>query len=90
MFIHILLNIKKDDVKKLKEINYIRILGFTNIGKKYIKELRNKVNIPIITNYSDINDDNLHFELYVTYIYNEIINRKDLDLIELKSIPKES
>ena len=90
MFIHILLNIKKDDVKKLKEINYIRILGFTNIGKKYIKELRNKVNIPIITNYSDLNDDNLNFELYVTYIYNEIINRKDLNLVELKSIPKES
>ena len=90
MFIHILLNIKKDDIKKLKEINYIRILGFTNIGKKYIKELRNKLNIPIITNYSDINDDNLSFELYVTYIYNEIINRKDLNLIELKSIPKES
>ena len=90
MFIHILLNIKKDDVKKLKEINYIRILGFTNIGKKYIKELRKEINIPIITNYSDLNDDNLSFELYVTYIYNEIINRKDLNIIELKSIPKES
>ena len=89
MFIHILLNIKKDDVKKLKEINYIRVLGFTNIGKKYIKELRNKLNIPIITNYSDIDNDNLSFELYVTYIYNEIINRNDLNLIELKSIPKE-
>ena len=89
MFIHILLNIKKDDIKKLKEINYIRILGFTNIGKKYIKELRNKINIPIITNYSDIDNDNLSFELYVTYIYNEIINRNDLNLIELKSIPKE-
>ena len=89
MFIHILLNIKKDDVKNLKEINYIRILGFTNIGKKYIKELRNKLNIPIITNYSDIDNDNLSFELYVTCIYNEIINRNDLNLIELKSIPRE-
>ena len=90
MFIHILLNIKKDNVKKLKEIDYIRILGFTNIGKKYIKVLRKEINIPIITNYSDLNDDNLSFELYVTYIYNEIINRKDLNIIELKSIPKES
>ena len=89
MFIHILLNIKKEDINKLKEVSYIRILGFTNIGKKHIKELRNKLNIPIITNYSDIEDSNLDFELYVTSIYNEIINRKDLNLIELKSIPKE-
>ena len=90
MFIHILLNIKKDDVKKLKEINYIRVLGFSTKGKKYLKEIRDKVNIPIITNYSDLKDNNLDFELYVTCIYNEIINRNDLNLIELKSIPKES
>ena len=89
MFIHIFLNIKKEDVNKLKEINYIRILGFTSIGKKYIKDLRKELNIPIITNYSDINDNNLEFELYVTSIYNEIIERNDLNLIELKSIPKE-
>ncbi len=87
MFIHILLNIKKTDVSKLKKINYIRVLGFNKTGKKYLKEIREKINIPIITNYSDIDDNNLNFELYVTYIYNEIINRNDLNLIELKSIP---
>ena len=87
MFIHILLNIKKTDIGKLKEINYIRVLGFNNLGKKHLKDLRKKINIPLITNYSDINDDNLDFELYVTIIYNEIINRPDLNLIELKSIP---
>ncbi len=90
MFIHILLNIKKDDVKKLKEINYIRVLGFSKLGKKLIKEQREKINIPIITNYSDINDSNLDFELYVTTIYNEIIDKPDLNIIELKSIPKEN
>ena len=90
MFIHILLNIKKNDVKKLKEINYIRVLGFNKTGKKYIKDLRKIINIPIITNYSDLNDKNLDFELYVTCIYNEIINRNDLNIIELKSIPKEN
>ncbi len=90
MFIHILLNIKKTDVKKLKDIKYIRILGFSKLGKKYIKELRNNINIPLITNYSDINDSNLDFELYVTNIYNEIIGRDDLNLVELKSIPREN
>ena len=90
MFIHILLNIKKDDVKKLKEINYIKVLGFSKLGKKYLKEIREQISIPVITNYSDLEDNNLDFELYVTCIYNEIINRTDLNLTELKSIPKES
>ncbi len=88
MFIHILLNIKKSDVKKRKEINYIRILGFNKLGKKYLKELKGHITIPLITNYSDLDDDNLNFELYVTTIYNEIINRNDLNITELKSIPK--
>ena len=90
MFIHILLNIKKSDIKILKEINYIRVLGFSNMGKKYLKEIRKIIDIPIITNYSDISNKNLDFELYVTCIYNEIINQNDLNLIELKSIPKEN
>lgn len=89
MFIHILLNIKKQDVERRKEINYIRILGFSNIGKEYLKEQRKNINIPIITNYSDINDDNLTFELTSTFIYHKIIQRQDLDIIELKSIPKQ-
>ncbi len=87
MFIHILLNIKKTDVNKLKEINYIRILGFNTLGKKYLKELRDNISIPLITNYSDIEDSNLDFELYVTTIYNAIIERNDLNQVELKSIP---
>ena len=89
MFIHILLDIKKDNISKLKKINYIRILGFNNNGKKYIKELRKQINIPIITNYSDIEDSNLDFELYTTCIYNQIINNENLNIKELKSVPIE-
>ena len=87
MFIHILLNIKKDDVERLKQINYIRVLGFNSKGRKYLKEIKDNINIPIITNYSDINDSNLDLELYSSIIYNQLINRLDLNIIELKSIP---
>lgn len=89
MFLHILLNIKKKDINKREKINYIRILGFDKVGKKYLKTIRKKTNIPIITNYSDIDDDNLDFELYSTFIYNSIIERNDLNTVELKSIPIE-
>ena len=89
MFNHILLNIKKDDIEKRNKIDYIRVLGFDNLGRKYLKEIRKKTTIPIITNYSEINSPNLSFELYVTMIYLEIINRPDLIIEELKSIPIE-
>lgn len=89
MFIHILLNIKKEDVKKRKKITYIKVLGFSKEGKKYLKNQRKKIKIPIITNYSDLEDNNLDFELYTTIIYNNIINRNDLNIKELKSIPIE-
>ena len=87
MFIHILLNMKKKNLKKYQEINYLRILGFDNLGKKYLKEIRKETIIPFITNYSDLKDDNLSLELYITFIYNQIMNKKDDNLQELKSIP---
>ena len=89
MFLHILLNIKKTDVKKRKKISYIRILGFSYEGRKYLKKIKKQIDIPIITNYSDLDDDNLDFELYTTCIYNNIIKRNDLNIKELKSIPIE-
>ncbi len=87
MFIHILLNIKKEDVNRRKKLTHIRVLGFSKEGKKYLKKARKKIKIPIITNYSELDDDNLDFELYTTIIYNNIINRNDLNIKELKSIP---
>ena len=87
MFIHILLNIKKEDIEKRKKINYIKVLGFNKTGKNFLKEIRKKISIPVITNYSEINNDNLDFELYVTTIYNIIINQNELNICELKSIP---
>ncbi len=88
MFIHILLNIQKNDVKKRKEINYLRVLGFDKLGREYLKKIKKECPIPIITKYSDINDDNLTFELHTAFIYHMIINNPNLNITELKSIPK--
>lgn len=84
MFGHILLNIKKDDKYK---INYIRILGFNNKGRKYIKELKNEILLPIITNYKDIDDEVLYKEKIATILYLNIINKTELIKEELMSIP---
>ena len=87
MFLHLLLNMKKKDIEKLKQINYIRVLGFNKQGKMYLKKIKKEINIPIITNYSDLNDDNLSFELHAAFIYHIILNKEALNLQELKSIP---
>lgn len=87
MFLHIMTNLKKSDVNKLKQINYIKVLGFNEKGKNHLKEVRKDELIPIITNYSQLDDPVLDYELQVTFLYNYITNQEELNQKELKSIP---
>lgn len=87
MFNHILTGYTKEMSNNFKSINYIRVLGFNKKGSNLIKKIREEDLIPIITNYSDIEDKMLNFELRISFIYSEIMNNKELNLIELKSIP---
>ena len=51
IMVYILLNITNDDVNNFKD--YIRILGFNENGKNYLKRIKKDINIPIISNYSN-------------------------------------
>ena len=64
ILLYILLDIKNE----IKFIDYIRPLGFNSNGQRYLKEIKNEVNIPIITNYSN-NKDLLEFEFKSSAIY---------------------
>jgi len=80
MFIHILCGLTKEEAKKYKEIKYIRILGFNNNGKKYLKEHK-KNNIPIITSYKkDL--EMLQIENRVSLIYDNDLdyNHKPINI----------
>ena len=87
MFLHIMTNLKKSDVNRLKQINYIKVLGFNEKGKEHLKEVRKDELIPFITNYSQLDDPVLDYELQVTFLYNYITNQEELNQKELKSIP---
>lgn len=87
MFMHILLGITKE-YNNLKEINYIRILGFNENGRSYLNKIKKDVNIPIYTNFNK----DLEFELKITSIYasifdkkyyNELIKKEITELIKL-------
>ena len=56
-----------------KEIEYIRILGFNELGKKYLHEVKKKVSVPIITKYYKDRFPGLTLERQVDLIYTSIL-----------------
>lgn len=77
MFTHILCSYSKEENILKKEIKYIRILGFSNKGQKYLNKIKKVTTLPIITNISKNNVKLLDLELRVDSIYNLLTNRND-------------
>lgn len=87
MFTHIICSYTKEENEN-NNINYIRVLGFSNIGKDYLNKIKKDIDIPIITNISKDNIDLLKIELRADNIYNLITNRDD-NLFSKKPIIKD-
>ena len=85
MILHILTNFTKEEAKNIK-VDYIRVLGFTKSGQKYLKEVKKNINIPIITGYKKNISKVLDIELRITKIYSLITNR-DLVTKEYRNKP---
>ncbi|MBQ9449416.1 MAG: nucleotidyltransferase family protein [Acholeplasmatales bacterium] len=79
MLIYVLLNIKKEDINKIQErdINYIRVLGYSDIGKDYLSEI--KKDVLIYTNIKNGINDILDIELKTSKILDLIY---DLNLLK--------
>lgn len=84
MLTHILCSFKKNDKEDIK---YIRVLGFTNEGQRYLNSIKKELEIPLITNINKNNIQLLKNELKVDNIYNLITNRKE-NLYKKKPIIK--
>ncbi len=85
MFTHILVGFTKEDAKRFRDISYIRILGFSNNGRIYLNKIKRKLELPLVTNYT--NNDMLNFEKRVTDIYSLIVNDSSLSELEYKNKP---
>ncbi len=72
MFIHILTNLEKNECNL--ELDYIRVLGFNENGKKYLNNIKKDISRPIITKYKDINSPLLEIEKRANSIYSLIVN----------------
>lgn len=78
MYIHILTNFLKEENNNIK-IDYIRLLGFNNEGKKYLNKIKKNINIPIITNYKKNTSKLLDIELKASSIYSLTIDKELID-----------
>ena len=89
MLTHILVGFTKEDAKTFKEIEYIRVLGFTTKGKKHLKSIKKEVNLPIITTFNK-KYKMLEYELKITSIYSILIDNFNLIELEYKNTPIKS
>lgn len=78
MLLHILVGFTKEMSKSMKEIDYIRILGFNDKGRSYLNKVKKEVNLPILSRFKRNFSPILDFELKTTSIYGLINNDRNL------------
>ncbi len=69
MLLHILTKTKKN---YNKDVNYIRVLGLTNKGAKILKDVKNKINVPIITKFKKEHEVLFKDDIKASYLYSLI------------------
>jgi len=89
MLVHILIGLTKKDHKKLN-LEYIKLLGFNDLGKKYINQIKKELKLPVMRKIS-----NKHlaqrYELKAAQIYDLITDNNTITYeLENKPINKDS
>ena len=73
MLIHILCDFTKEKASTMKNIEYIRVLGFSSKGQKYLNSIKKECIYPIVTNFSKNNSKMLEYEKVITSVYSSIL-----------------
>ena len=73
MFTHILVSLTKEEACD-QDLHYIRVLGFNNRGKEYLKGIKKNLKLPIITNIKKKDEELLKIDIRVEKIYSLIVN----------------
>ncbi len=83
MLTHILCNVTKEEASSFKNIEYIRVLGFDNLGRQYLNKIKKRLTIPLVTNYSSFKHKMLELEFRATCVYASVLDEeKKKELIE--------
>ncbi len=81
MLTHILCSFTKEEASTFKHIEYIRVLGFSSKGKKYLNYIKKELTVPLVTNYSKLDNKMLELEFRATCVYASILNETDKTLL---------
>lgn len=81
ILVHIFCNIEKNDKKEITDIEYIRVLGFNDKGKLYLKKQKKQIKIPIITHITEKGCMLEKIEIKATKAYANMLNSYDLKKI---------
>ena len=84
MLNHILCSFTKDERDQTKDIEYIRVLGFDEVGQKHLNSIKDNMDIKILNKF-DTSYKALEIEKRVSSIYSMIIS--DIMDKEIKNIP---
>lgn len=89
MLCHILCNFTKEEAAMYKDIAYIRPLGFTERGRKYLNKIKKEVSLPIVSRFAAKKSNGmLQLEYRTTKVYHSILkNNKDIIEEEYKKSP---
>lgn len=87
MLNHILCGFTKEMACKTKDIEYIRVLGFDQLGQTYLNKVKKSIDIPIISNFSKNKSNMIKMEFIATSVYASILNEeKKKELIQKEYI----
>lgn len=84
MLNHILCSFTKDERNQVKTIEYIRILGFDEVGQKHLNSIKDDIDIKILNKF-DTSYKALEIEKRVSSIYSMIMS--NIMNKEIKNIP---
>ncbi len=88
MLCHILCSFTKEE-NNIKDLEYIRILGFNKKGQEYLNIIKSNINVPILNKYDTKKYKTLDIEYRVSQVYSQIYENIMDDEIKNKPIKKD-
>lgn len=86
MSIHILIGLTKEDKRNLTNNEYIRLLGFDELGRNYINSIKKDTNLPIITKMTNLDSKIREYEQIAASIY-QLLTNEDVLTFEYSNKP---
>lgn len=71
MLTHIFTGITKEQLHRIDSPTYIRLLGMSEKGQRYLGEVKKDLDLPLISRVASVNDEVLKIDLRATEIYSQ-------------------